>query len=235
MIKPLCYSLITLLTPISVIAQTMAIKTTDELVSTDSEILFAYNKELKQLEAINLLTSLSSELALPKNAIGFDVATFLTHAGPSAALDIDVFAREWGVDFANHPAGGVTGVVPQVAPPPRQVTMLQRKTSAAGKGLGKSTGWAHRIALRRRGVQMITGVQYERIDDYGLHIHTVNGPEVLTVDTVVLCAGQTSERALHDELAAAGVSTSLIGGAYEAAELDAKAAIHQACHLAAEI
>jgi hypothetical protein len=75
MIKPLCYSLITLLTPISVIAQTMAIKTTDELVSTDSEILFAYNKESKQLEAINLLTSLSSELALPKNAIGFDVAT----------------------------------------------------------------------------------------------------------------------------------------------------------------
>ena len=75
MIKPLCYSLITLITPISAIAQTMAIKTTDELVSTDSEILFAYNKESKQLEAINLLTSLSSELALPKNAIGFDVAT----------------------------------------------------------------------------------------------------------------------------------------------------------------
>ncbi|MGB1214483.1 MAG: FAD-dependent oxidoreductase [Pikeienuella sp.] len=167
--------------------------------------------------------------------IGFDVATFLTHAGPSAALDIDVFAREWGVDFANHPAGGVTGVIPQVAPPARQVTMLQRKTSAPGKGLGKSTGWAHRIALRRRGVKMMTGVQYERIDDSGLHIHSANGPEVLAVDTVVLCAGQTSERRLHDELAAAGVSTSLIGGAFEAAELDAKAAIHQACHLAAKI
>ena len=75
MLKPLCYTLFTLLAPVSVIAQTMAIKTTDELVSTDSDILFAYNKESKQLEVINLLKSLSNELTLPSNAIGFDVAT----------------------------------------------------------------------------------------------------------------------------------------------------------------
>jgi 2,4-dienoyl-CoA reductase (NADPH2) len=77
--------------------------------------------------------------------IGFDVAELITHAGPSGATDIDVFAREWGIDFANHPRGGVTGVVPQVASSGRSVTLLQRKTDPVGKTLGRTTGWTHRM------------------------------------------------------------------------------------------
>jgi hypothetical protein len=102
--------------------------------------------------------------------IGFDVAELITHAGPSGATDIDVFAREWGIDFANHPRGGVTGVVPQVASSGRSVTLLQRKTDPVGKTLGRTTGWTHRATLARRGVRMVNGVEYLKVDDAGLHV-----------------------------------------------------------------
>ncbi len=167
--------------------------------------------------------------------IGFDVAELITHEGKSAALDIDVFAKEWGIDFKNHPRGGVTGVEPQVAHNDREVVLLQRKTSAVGKGLGRTTGWTHRITLQRRGVQMIAGVDYLKIDDAGLHCAVGGEPTLFAVDTVIVCAGQEPARGLHDELAAAGVSSHLIGGALEAGELDAKRAILQASELAATI
>jgi 2,4-dienoyl-CoA reductase (NADPH2) len=134
--------------------------------------------------------------------IGFDVAELITHAGTSAALDVDVFAREWGIDFRNHPRGGVTGVEPVVASSGREVWLLQRKASTVGKGLGKTTGWTHRITLQRRGVQMLAGVEYERIDDAGLHIRMNGDPRVLSVDTVIICAGQEPARGLYDELLA---------------------------------
>ncbi|MEC7960202.1 MAG: NADPH-dependent 2,4-dienoyl-CoA reductase, partial [Pseudomonadota bacterium] len=79
--------------------------------------------------------------------IGFDVTDLITHDGPSAALDIDVFAREWGIDFENHPRGGVTGVEPQVARADREVYLIQRKSTPVGRGLGKTTGWTHRTTL----------------------------------------------------------------------------------------
>jgi 2,4-dienoyl-CoA reductase (NADPH2) len=164
--------------------------------------------------------------------IGFDVAELITHAGTSAALDIEVFAREWGIDFTNHPRGGVTGVEPVVASSGREVFLLQRKASAVGKGLGKTTGWTHRITLQRRGVQMLAGVEYQRIDDDGLHILVDGMPQTLAVDTVIVCAGQEPARGLYDELLAQGANVDLIGGAYEAAELDAKRAIKQATELA---
>lgn len=164
--------------------------------------------------------------------IGFDVAELVTHAGPSGALDVAVFAKEWGIDFANHPRGGVTGVVPQVQSSGREVWLLQRKTSAVGKGLGRTTGWTHRLTLQRRGVKMVAGVEYDRIDDAGLHLKIDGEPQVLTVDTIIVCAGQLPARGLHDELIAKGASPVLIGGAFEAAELDAKQAIKQATELA---
>jgi 2,4-dienoyl-CoA reductase (NADPH2) len=80
-----------------------------------------------------------------------------------------VFAREWGIDFANHPRGGVTGVQPQVASSGRSVTLLQRKTDPVGKTLGRTTGWTHRATLARRGVRMVNGVEYLKVDDAGLH------------------------------------------------------------------
>ncbi|TXH19945.1 MAG: NADPH-dependent 2,4-dienoyl-CoA reductase, partial [Gammaproteobacteria bacterium] len=167
--------------------------------------------------------------------IGFDVAELITHEGTSAALDVDVFAREWGIDFRNHPRGGVTGIEPQVASNGREVTLLQRKASAVGKGLGRTTGWTHRITLQRRGVQMIAGVDYRRIDDAGLHVAIEGEERLLDVDTVIVCAGQEPARALYTELAARGREAHLIGGAYEAGELDAKRAIKQATELAVAI
>ncbi len=167
--------------------------------------------------------------------IGFDVAELITHKGVSASLDIDVFAKEWGIDFKNHPRGGVTGVTPEVATSGREVTLMQRKSDAVGKTLGKTTGWTHRLTLQRRGVKMLNGVEYLKIDDAGLHARVGDQPTLFDVDTVIICAGQTPKRDLYDALTQAGVKATLVDGAYEAAELDAKAAIKQASELAAVV
>jgi len=167
--------------------------------------------------------------------IGFDVSEFITHVGVSAALDKDVFAREWGIDFKNHPRGGVTGVTPQVEESGRQVYLMQRKSTRVGRGLGKTTGWTHRMSLDKRGVQMINGIDYEKVDDQGLHVTVAGVPQLFEVDTVIVCAGQVPKRDLYDELSDSGIATSLIGGAFEASELDAKAAIKQASYLAAAV
>ncbi len=167
--------------------------------------------------------------------IGFDVAEVILHKGTSAALDLNVFAREWGIDFEHHPRGGVTGVEPIVEKADRDVFLLQRKTTPVGRGLGKTTGWTHRLSLARRAVKMLNGVEYHKIDDDGLHISINGQPQLLAVDTVIVCAGQLPLRALYDELQNSGLNVSLIGGAYEAAELDAKRAINQASYLAAAV
>ncbi len=167
--------------------------------------------------------------------IGFDVAELISHAGPSAALDRATFAREWGIDFENHPRGGVTGVVPQAAKSERSVYLMQRKTGPVGKGLGRSTGWTHRLTLGRRGVQMLNGVEYLKVDDAGLHTLINGQPRLFEVDTVIVCAGQLPLRVLHDELLQQGAASQLIGGAFEAGELDAKRAIDQGSRLAASI
>ena len=167
--------------------------------------------------------------------IGFDVAEVILHKGTSAALDLDVFAREWGIDFEHHPRGGVTGVEPVVEKADREVFLLQRKSSPVGRGLGKTTGWTHRLSLARRAVKMLNGVEYHKIDDEGLHISINGQPQLLAVDTVIVCAGQLPLRTLYDELQDCGLHASLIGGACEAVELDAKRAINQASYLAAAV
>jgi len=166
--------------------------------------------------------------------IGFDVAELVSHSGPSGALDVDTFAREWGIDFRNHPRGGVTGVAPRVEAADRTVWLLQRRTTPVGASLGKTTGWTHRMTLGRRGVKLVNGVEYLRIDDAGLHARVNGEPTLFDADTVIVCAGQTPLRTLHDELLSLGVRSSLAGGAFEAAELDAKRAIDQASRMAAE-
>ncbi|WP_447007768.1 FAD-dependent oxidoreductase [Saccharothrix isguenensis] len=164
--------------------------------------------------------------------IGVDVTEFLTHT----SLDLDGWRAEWGVTDPEDGRGGVTA--PKPARPARQVFLLQRKSSKIGKGLGKTTGWVHRAALAAKGVEQLTGVNYERIDEQGVHISF--GPKrerarVLEVDTVVVCAGQESVRDLVEVLTARGVVTHVIGGADVAAELDAKRAIDQGTRLAAII
>lgn len=167
--------------------------------------------------------------------IGFDVAELVTHSGISSALSIDRFAKEWGIDFENHPRGGVTGVVPQIEVSSREVWLMQRKATSLGRGLGRTTGWTHLLTLKRRGVKMVPGVTYHRVDDQGLHYLVDDLPYVLSVDTIILCAGQEPLRELARELEGATAKVTLIGGAYEAAELDAKRAINQAAFLAADV
>jgi 2,4-dienoyl-CoA reductase (NADPH2) len=167
--------------------------------------------------------------------IGFDVAELVSHEGISGALDIEVFAREWGIDLRNHPRGGVTGVVPRVARAEREVILMQRKADALGRTLGRTTGWTHRLLLGRRGVQMVGGVDYQKIDDAGLHTRVNGEPRLFAVDTVIVCAGQAPLRTLFVALQAAGMKAHLVGGAYEATELDAKRAIDQASRLAAAV
>jgi len=161
------------------------------------------------------------------------VAELVSHAGPSAALDVDVFAREWGIDFTGHPRGGVAGVQPVVERADREVFLLQRKPTKVGKGLAPTTGWAHKLALKRRGVHMLAGCEYLGIDDGGLTLRHDGEVQRLPVDTVILCAGQESTRELYDALAAARDGVHLIGGAELAVEIDAKRAIDQGCRLAA--
>jgi 2,4-dienoyl-CoA reductase (NADPH2) len=160
--------------------------------------------------------------------IGVDVSVFLTHEPE----DLDDWLAHWGVgDPALHP-GGVTEKKPRT--PAREVVLLQRKTTAIGKGLGKTSGWAHRAVLRDSGVELVPGVRYDRFDDEGLHVTlTDETTRTFAVEHVVVCAGQESQRTLHDELVAAGLTPHLVGGADVAAELDAKRAIRQATELAA--
>lgn len=193
-----------------------------------------HKKAVSYIDVITGKAEVGARVAIMgAGGIGFDVAELITHKGTSAAMDIDVFAKEWGIDFANHPRGGVTGVTPEVASAGREVTLFQRKAGAPGKSLGKTTGWTHKLTLQRRGVAMVGGVEYERIDDDGLHVLVNGEPRLYPVDTVIICAGQVPLRTLYDDLVAAGVSAQLIGGAFEAMELDAKRAINQATELAA--
>ncbi|MFV1441468.1 MULTISPECIES: FAD-dependent oxidoreductase [unclassified Phaeobacter] len=170
--------------------------------------------------------------------IGFDVSEFLLHEGESATENLPLWMKEWGVaDPAEHRAG-LAPEGPQPEAPAREVTLLQRKAERHGKRLGKTTGWIHRATLKMKDVNFVGGVNYEKIDDDGLHVsfgEARENPTVIAADTVVLCSGQLSERSLADALAAQGTSCHVIGGADLAAELDAKRAINQGTRLAASL
>lgn len=168
--------------------------------------------------------------------IGFDVAEYLAHDGKSPTEDLELWKQEWGVGDPSKTAGGLAKAGPQPSPPAREIFLLQRKAQKMGKGLGATTGWIHRMNLKMKQVQMMTGVNYDRISDQGLHIshgEDAENPQVLAVDTIVICAGQLSHRSLADDLIAAGITPHVIGGADVAAELDAKRAIKQGAELAA--
>jgi 2,4-dienoyl-CoA reductase (NADPH2) len=164
--------------------------------------------------------------------IGFDVAEFLSAPHRDKTADgawipesIEAYQHTWGIDPQITTRGGLTTAVPAV--PERDIWLLKRSKGKFGESLGKTTGWAHRITLKNRGVHMMAGVAYERIDDEGLHIRVDDQQLLLPVDHVVICAGQDSVRTLFDPLTAAGVGVHLIGGAKEAAEIDAQRAIEE--------
>lgn len=164
--------------------------------------------------------------------IGFDVAEYLSHQHHDEDA-ILAFLKEWGVDQEYKIAGAIQR--PDPSPSAREIFLLKRSTGKHGASLGKTTGWIHKASLAAKQVKMLSDVQYEKIDDAGFHIDIKGEKHILDVDNVVVCAGQLSSRSLYEELTHAGVQAHLIGGAHEAAELDAKSAIHQACTLAAEL
>ncbi|WP_265435530.1 oxidoreductase [Aeromonas media] len=167
--------------------------------------------------------------------IGFDVAEFLVEKKAEGSADHhrDHWLREWGIDKSLGERGGL--MTPVIDAPERQIWLLQRKESKVGDGLGKTTGWIHRTVLKNRKVQMLSGVQYLRIDDEGLHIQVGEARQCLPVDQVIICAGQEPLRELQAGLQAAGKPVHIIGGADVAAELDAKRAIRQGAELASVI
>ena len=156
--------------------------------------------------------------------IGFDVCEYLSHGRHTPSLDIGAFMQEWGIDMSFTHRGGIEGMQAQPEASPREIVLLQRKTTKVGAGLGKTTGWAHRAGLINKGVTMLAGVEYLKIDDQGLHITVNEQSKVLDVDNVIICAGQDPLRELTEGL---NKPYQLIGGADVATELDAKRAIKQ--------
>jgi 2,4-dienoyl-CoA reductase (NADPH2) len=165
--------------------------------------------------------------------IGFDVAEYLTHEGPSPSLDPARWMAEWGVDPAFETRGSLARPHPE--PPAREVWLLQRSPGKPGARLGKTSGWVHRATLKAKQVKMLGGVEYLGVDDAGLRIKVDGAEHLLPVDHVVVCAGQEPRRELQADLIAAGRAPHLIGGADVAAELDAKRAIDQGSRLAASL
>ena len=208
-----------------VILATGVLPRTPEIIGIEHQKVVGY------LDVINGTQVGKSVAVIGAGGIGFDISEFLIHTGVSTSQDIPNFMKEWGIDMSMKARGGVEGMVAEFKPAARKIYLLQRKAKKVGAGLGKTTGWIHRKNLTKRGVQMMSGVTYNKIDDDGLHISIGDENRVLAVDTIVICAGQDPERSLAKHLPKAH----LIGGADVAAELDAQRAIDQGTRLALEL
>jgi 2,4-dienoyl-CoA reductase (NADPH2) len=163
--------------------------------------------------------------------IGFDVALYLAEGGGRAHTDPEAFAAYWHIDRKLSSAGGLAAAGGDVASA-HEIAMLQRRAGRFGSTLGRSTGWIHRLVLGRHGVEAISGAEYWRIDDAGLHIAVAGKHRCVPADTVVVCAGQEPLAELAPELHAGHADVHLIGGARKAAELDAVRAIGEGYRLA---
>ncbi|MBN6044645.1 NADPH-dependent 2,4-dienoyl-CoA reductase [Citrobacter sp. ku-bf4] len=193
-------------------------------------------KVLTYLDVLRDKTPVGRRVAIVGcGGIGFDTAMYLSQPGEPTSQSIADFCVEWGIDTSLQQAGGLRPEGPHLARSPRQIVMLQRKTSKPGEGLGKTTGWIHRTTLLSRGVKMIPAVSYQKIDDIGLHVLIGGEAQTLEVDNVIICAGQEPRRELAEPLQAAGKTVHLIGGCDVAMELDARRAIAQGTRLALDI
>lgn len=182
-------------------------------------------KVLSYIDVIANKVSVGKKVAvIGAGGIGFDVCEYLSHGSKSTSQNIEAYMEEWGVDMTFAHRSGIEGVKPQPEASPRELFLLQRKTTKVGAGLGKTTGWAHKLGLLNKGVKMLAGVEYLKIDDAGLHIRVEGQVQVLDVDNVVICAGQEPLQELVEGLTK---PYHLIGGADVASELDAKRAIKQ--------
>ena len=163
------------------------------------------------------------------------MSEYLLHHGNSSTLNLDKWLEEWGIDKNIEARGGIAGVQPIIHPAQRKVFMFKRSKGKFGGNLGKTTGWIHRANLKKQDVQFINEVQYTKIDDQGLHYTKAEQSNILEVDTVIICAGQSPLKELYTALESSGKNIHIIGGADMAAELDAKRAIDQGSRLAAKL
>jgi 2,4-dienoyl-CoA reductase (NADPH2) len=192
----------------------------------DHPSVLSYIEVLRDKKAVGKRVAL-----IGAGGIGFDVAEYLAHEGEPTSLNTEAFMKEWGVDMTYEKGSAPTMPKPHASP--RTIYLLQRTKGKIGAKLGKTTGWIHRSSLKMKKVDTIDGVEYDRIDDEGLHITVGDKSLTLEVDNIVICAGQEPLNALLAPLQQAGIKTHIIGGAFEARELDAKLAIEQGSKLAA--
>ena len=189
-------------------------------------------KVLNYLEVIKGVNVGPKVAIIGAGGIGFDVAEFLTHGTHEPSTNVTQFMSQWGIDMTMQARGGVAEIPQNIEASPREIYLLQRKTSKVGAGLGKTTGWVHRTGLQQKKVNMLAGCEYQAIDDQGLHLTVGGEAQVLDVDHIIVCAGQDPNQSLSQGLER---PYHLIGGAQKASQLDAKRAIHQGTLLAIEL
>ncbi|PTX62828.1 2,4-dienoyl-CoA reductase (NADPH2) [Kordia periserrulae] len=225
--------------------------TADELLQEDfEEIILAtgikprtpkidgieHEKVLSYIDVLKHKKPVGKRVAvIGAGGIGFDVSEYLSHEGESTSQNIDAWLTEWGIDKTLEARGGIENMKPKFHGSPREIFMFKRSKGKFGGNLGKTTGWIHRTNLKKKKVNFIGEVQYNKIDDQGLHYTQNNETKVLEVDNVIICAGQTPLKELLEPLQAKGMTVHVIGGADIAAELDAKRAIDQGSRLAAKL
>lgn len=213
-----------------IILATGVIPRMPKIEGIDHPSVFNYQQVLSGEAAIGQRVAV-----LGAGGIGYDICEFLTERGQSHTENLELWLEEWGIDTDINHRGGIEGVLQIQPESARHVYMLQRKEERFGKSLQPTTGWIHRSALKKRSVEMIGGVQYQKIDDEGLHVVINDKPRLLKVDNIVVCTGQESKNSLAQGLTDANIVTHLIGGADFAGELDAKRVIRQAAELASKI
>lgn len=188
-----------------------------------------HSKVLTYLDVMNGAEVGNKVAIIGAGGIGFDIAEYLSHGEQIPSQNIDQFMAQWGIDMTLQARGGIANMTQQIEASVREIHLLQRKASKVGAGLGKTTGWIHRLGLQQKQVHMHAACEYVGIDDQGLHMNVAGEPQTLDVDNVIICAGQEPLREL---VQAGNANYHLIGGADKASELDAKRAIRQGTKLA---
>jgi 2,4-dienoyl-CoA reductase (NADPH2) len=158
--------------------------------------------------------------------IGVDVAHYLSF-GESDVDEGTRFLYEQGLAAPPDGALLISG---------RKRVALMRRGTTVGERIGKTTRWAVLRALRAAGVESYTGITYDAIVSGGVRIRDADGnARTIEVDTVVIAAGQERNDALAPEIRKLGVPYRVVGGAKDAAELNAVRAFDEGLRAADEL
>ena len=160
--------------------------------------------------------------------IAIDTAICILHGGQPG--EIKDFTARWGIDTAFENRGGL---LPKAEKNhvDKKIYMLQRSNKKPGALLGKTTAWIHRMELKQAGVEVLSKVEYKHIHDGGIDLIQDGRPITLSVDQVIVCAGQELDERLYNDLLGLNKSIHRIGGALRADELNAQRAIEEGTRL----